>query len=109
MEMQKIYYLDCTVKENRQELMRETMKKMKLDEKPTLEQLESFVKKLMKKYNDMPIVYIQYTPKNSMLMSIGSSKRGYCVIECRSMYECACKYILYVAETLKMRKKGIMS
>ena len=103
MEMHEIYYLDCSKKENRIKLVKEIMKKMKLDTKPTLDQLDSFVRRIEKKYK-VHIVLIKYMPHNKMMMSITQDDRSYAVIECSSLYECSCKFILYAAKIIEYKR-----
>lgn len=102
MEIYQIKNLDCSKKKNRISLVKNTMKAMKLEEKPTVKELEKFCKKICKKY-DIPIKRFEQS-NNVLFVSIEVESGTYSTFACVSYYEMLCKYILFVHAILKNRK-----
>lgn len=78
------------------------MKAMKLEEKPTVKELEKFCKKICKKY-DIPIKRFEQS-NNVLFVSLEVESGSYSTFICVSYYEMLCKYILFVRAILKNRK-----
>ena len=98
----QIKNLDCSKKENRIILVRNIIKVLKLDHKPTKEELEKYCKKICKKYS-MSIKRLEQ--RNGVLfVSIEIEPGTYSTFICFSYYEMMCKYILIVRAVLKNRK-----
>lgn len=102
MEIYEIKNLDCSKKKNRISLVKGTMKAMKLEEKPTVKELEKFCKKICKKY-DIPIKRFEQS-NNVLFVSLEVESGSYSTFICVSYYEMLCKYILFVRAILKNRK-----
>lgn len=102
MEIYEIKNLDCSKKKNRISLVKSTMKAMKLEEKPTVKELEKFCKKICKKY-DIPIKRFEQS-NNVLFVSLEVETGSYSTFVCVSYYEMLCKYILFVRAILKNRK-----
>ena len=75
---------------------------MKLEEKPTVKELEKFCKKICKKY-DIPIKRFEQS-NNVLFVSLEVESGTYSTFVCVSYYEMLCKYILFVRAILKNRK-----
>ena len=98
----QIKNIDCSKKKNRIILVKNTMKVLKLDHKPSKEELEKYCKKICKKY-DIPVK--NFEQRNGVLfVSIEVEPGSYSTFICFSYYEMMCKYILYVKAVLKNRK-----
>ena len=102
MEIYEIKNLDCSKKKNRISLVKNTMKAMKIEEKPTAKELEKFCKKICKKY-DIPIKRFEQS-NNVLFVSLEVESGTYSTFICVSYYEMLCKYILFVRAILKNRK-----
>ena len=106
MEMQDIIYLDCSKKYNRKWLIEKTMKTMKLKEKPSKEQLQKFLYKILQKYNinhSISIIDDQYKQLNVEVF-----RGSFSCCKCYSYYEALCKAILIVKVRLKYNKERIV-
>lgn len=104
MENWEIIYLDCSKKENRKKLLKEAMKAVKSDEKPTKEYLEKFSYSVGKKYK-MGVQLVKQV-KGKLFVSI-RYEDSYITIMCDSYYEALCKHILIVKQMRKLKEQKV--
>lgn len=102
MKIFEVKNLDCSKKNNRVLLVKETMKALKIDEKPSKEYLQKVCKKICKKY-DLPVKKFTQMQGN-LLVSIETEKGSYSTFVVQSCYEMMCKYILFVRAYIKSKK-----
>ncbi len=98
----QIKNLDCSKKKNRIILVKNTVKALKLDHKPTKEELQKYCKKICKKY-DIPVSRFEQS-NGALIVNIEVEPGTYSSFVCISYYEMMCKYILFVRAILKNRK-----
>ncbi len=98
-EIYRIYGLDCREKRNRIALAKDTARAIKVNSKPDLLLLERWYKSLSKKYKMEANIY--KISKRNISLNINVNGDSYSSLECRSYYECLCKYILYVEQWRK--------
>ena len=97
MKIFEIKNIDCSKKEHRQKLVKETMKVCKLEEKPKIYQLKKKKKKIKKKYG----MKLRTFPKDKInfktnMASVEIDQGQFSTFDYDSKYECLCKYILIV-------------
>ena len=105
MKIFEIKNIDCSKKEQRQKLLKETMKVCKLEEKPTIDQLKEICKKIKKKYG----MKLKTFPKDEInfetnMASIEIDQGQFSTFDYESKYECLCKYILIVKGWVDFKK-----
>lgn len=102
MTMYEIKNLDCSKKEHRKILVKHVMQILKLEEKPTKEELKYYCAKLKKKYNVKTKNYSSATFEHCYIMDTGD---GY-ILTCfyNSEYEGYLKYIFLVYYLVKSGK-----
>lgn len=99
MKIYKIKSIDCLLKENRKKLVERTNKMLKTENKKSKEELKRICKILNNKYKMKP------RKLSSNFYSIEVNPGSFSILECYSDYEFYCKYILYVKQILKYRKR----
>lgn len=102
MTIYEVKNLDCSNKEHRKILVKHVMQILKLDEKPSEEELKHYCSKLKKKYNVKTKKYKTSISNNCYIMETGD---GY-LLTCfyNSNYEGYLKYISLVYELAKSKK-----
>lgn len=99
MEIYKINGIDCREKRNRILLAKDTARAIKVSKKPDIALLERWYKSLSKKYKMKANIF--KISKRHISLNINVIGDSYSVFECRSYYECLCKYILFVEQWRK--------
>lgn len=105
MTMYEIKNLDCSKKEHRKILVKHVMQILKLDEKPTVDELKRYCAKMKKKYNVKTKKYSSVISEYCYIMDTGD---GY-ILTCfyNSEYEGYLKYIslvYYLVKSGKLKK-----
>lgn len=102
METYEIYNLDCSVKNNRKRLLKETMEAIKEEEKPDKVTLKRYCKHLGKKHK---FKFQLVKPINDKIfISVLTPHDGYVTFYVNSNYEALCKFILLIKAYVKYRK-----
>lgn len=101
MEIFEIDNLNCSDKNNRISLVKETMKVLKLEEKPTEKQLNDACKKLLKRYGYTIKRFRQENNRLFVSIKVGTA---YHTFTCKSTYELMCKYILFVKAQINYKR-----
>ena len=104
MKSYEIIYLDCSKKENRKKLLKETMKVVKKEEKPTKEFIEKFSYSVGKKYR-MGVQLVKQV--NGKLFISIRNEEAFITILCDSYYEALCKHILIVKAMQEYKKQKV--
>lgn len=102
METFEIYNLDCSVKNNRKRLLKETMEAIKEEDKPDIELLKKYCKHLGKKYKMK--IHMIHKMDEELFISVLHPNDGYVTYKAKSKYEALCKYILLVRNYNRYRK-----
>ena len=103
MEIYEIKNLDCSDIKNRKKLLKEVMECMGLDERPDKETLHKICKSLVKKYGIKIKIFKQKT--KYLLVSLEVEPGTYSTYFCESLYEMMLKYVLFVYEWKKYKRK----
>ena len=101
MKIYEIKSLNCKSKENRKILLKEVMKVLKLEEKPSNDDLKKTCRKIRIRYG---FQYSMFEVEDKIQLNINLERDSYSVVECNTKYEAMCKYILICKAWLKYLK-----
>ena len=96
--------LDFDKKENRKKLIKEIKKILKIENKPTLEELRKIRIKMEKKFG-IKIQCITKFSNEKYEVSVKVGKQEYSIIRAKSEYEYLCKFILLIKTYVLLKKR----
>lgn len=104
MEIYRIKSLDCFWKENRIKLVKEVMRALRLEEKPSKETLEKYCKKIYNKYK-IGVKTAKIKENGKLQVNIETAPNSFSAMNCLTYYEALCKYILFAEAWIKYKNK----
>ena len=101
MKIYEIKNLDCNKRSNRKKLLNETMNLLNLKEKPSIEDLLLYCKKIKRKYK---IGFKAFPLEDCYQINIEVERGIQSIMICYTKYEAICKYILFCNAWLKYKR-----